>query len=522
MTNFPAPPFRDGSFQGPPRPPSLVRNTTFNLVASIVNLGVVLVVAPVLLATLGLQGYGLWSLLWAITGSLGLLDLRTSAALTPLAATALAREEHDRVARLLTTGLTFYAALGLLEVGAALLWVRVPNLMAWVPEPFGKEAHLAFVVAVAVFAINSVTTVFTGLLQAFQRFDLSARIAMVVTVFRGTILVAVAWGGGGLRELVLAEGSVACLQWMISAWVVQRLLPELRVFGRPDPSTFRELITFGGKLQIAHIAHLISLHADKLLLSAFLGLTAVAYYDLGQKIAYLMRRLPLLLISATMPVVSTMEATGDRERLWNFYLKCMRMVVFAATPLLIFTVTGAREILTAWVGIAPPEARQTVCLLALGYYVYLVSVMSNYVSVGMGKPELEMRRSLLTGALNIGLSVSLIPLIGFAGAPLGTALALAAGSGYLIRMLNIEFGRPPSDVLGLFYRPALAGLLASAGAILVLWMASGEGSNPVFGLADSALLIGAVFLWRGIRDEVLTREWLKSVPARLRHPAMKP
>ncbi len=520
MTDFQPTPSAQGPLGGSQTSPTLIRNTAFNSGAYIVNLGVGLIVSPVLLVALGVERYGLWSLLWAITGSLGLLDLRTAGALTPLAATAWAREERDRVVRLVTTGLTFYAALGVLEVGAVLLWTRVPGLMAWLPGPLREEGASALIAATAVFAINSVTLVFTSLLHAFQRFDLAARIAMAVTVFRGTVLVAVAWGGGGLRELVLAEACVACLQWLVTLRVVRRLLPDTRLLRRPDPGAFRELIRFGGKLQIAHITHLISLHADKILLSAFLGLTAVAYYDLGQKIAYLMRGLPLLLISATMPVVSAMDARGDRERLWEFYLKCMRMVVFVATPLLIFTLTGAREILIAWVGVTALEARQAVWLLGFGYYLYLVSVMANYVSVGMRKPELEMRRSMLSGALNLGLSAALIPLIGFAGAPLGTALALAAGSFYLIRAVNLEFGRSPSAVLGMFRRPALVGIPAAGGAIFILFIAQGSGSS-VAGLAGSALFIGIVFLWLGIRDEILTWEWLKSVPARLKAPAAK-
>lgn len=521
MTDFPPTPSAQGPLREPQSPSSLTRNTAFNSGAYIVNLGMGLLVSPFLLASLGVERYGLWSLLWAITGSLGLLDFRLAAALIPLVATEWAREKHDRMVHLVTTGLTFYAALGILEVGAVLLWTRVPSLMTWLPGSLREDGAFALVAAAAVFAVNSVTLVFTSLLHAIQRFDLAARIVIAVTMFRGAVLVAVAWGGGGLRELVLAEGSVACLQWLVTVRAVRRVLPEVRLLQWPDPGALRELIRFGGKLQIAHIAHLISLHADKLLLSAFLGLTAVAYYDLGQKIAYVMRGLPLLLISATMPVVSAMNAKGDRKSLWDFYLKCMRMVIFAATPLLVFTVTGAREILIAWVGVAALEARQAVWLLAFGYYVFLISVMANYVSVGIRQPELEMHRSLLSGVLNLGLSATLIPLIGFAGAPLGTALALAAGSWYLVRAVNVEFEQSASAVLSMFRRPVFVGLPAAGGALLILSIAGPGGSSAVLGLVASALLIGTVFFWLGIRDEILTREWLKSVPARLRAPAAK-
>lgn len=488
--------------------PSLARNTAFNVAASMVNLGVGLVLSPVLLTALGLERFGLWSLLWAITGSMGLLDLRLAAAITPLAAMAWAQEAHDRVARLVSAGLVFYVALGLMEVGAALIGTRTPGLMGWIPAPLREEGRFALALAVGVFALNGVTSVFSGLLAGLQRFDLSARIAMGVTVFRGILLVAVAWGGGGLRELVLAEGVVAGVQCAATVWKARQILPELCLLRAPDPRAFRELVSFGGKLQVAHAAHLVALHGDKLLLSGFLGLSAVAYYELGSKIAYLMRALPLLLISATMPVASAMEAVGDRKRIWEFYLAGTRVLVFAATPLLVFTATGAEAILLTWVGIDASEARQAVWLLAVGYYVNLVSGMANAVSVGMGKPEIEMRRSLLAGALNLGLSAGLIPLIGFSGAPLGTMLALAAGSWYLMQRFHTEVARPFSVVLGFFCRPALAALPVGGGAALLLALTDGGRSSAVAGLVGSALLIGTVYLWLGIREGLIRRNWL--------------
>ena len=286
------------------------------------------------------------------------------------------------------------------------------------------------------------------------------------------------------------------------AWAAKRLLPGGRLLSAPDRGAMREMVAFGGKLEVAHAAHLVSLHADKLLLSAFLGLTAVAYYDLGSKIAYVMRGLPLLLISATMPAAASIEAMGDRERLWRFYLSGTRALVFAGTPLLVFTTTGAGAILLAWTGVTALEARQAVWLLALGYYLNLVSGMANSVAVGIGKPELEMRRSLLAGSLNLGLSAALIPLLGFAGAPLGTALALAAGSWYLIHTFNAELGRPLSSVLGLFRGPLAAALPAAAGAVIVLALTAGGRSGAIAGLGVAAVLIGVVYLWLGIRNDI--------------------
>jgi O-antigen/teichoic acid export membrane protein len=487
---------------GAPATPSLLRNTAFNVAAAGVSLAVGMVLSPVLLAALGLERFGLWSLLWAITGSLGLVDLRLAAALGPIAAAAWTRGEGDRLGRLASTGLSFYAALGAVELLAAAAWVRTPLLVAWIPAAFRTEGRAALELAVGVFALSSVTAVFTSLLYAVQRFDLAALITIGTTALRGAALALVARGGGGLGALLLAEGAVGLIQCAASAWAVRRLLSGVCLFRRPDPGAIRQLLSFGGKLQVAHAAHLISLHGDKLLLSVFLGLGAVAYYDLGSKVAYLMRALPLLLISAAMPAASALGALGDRTRLWGFYLTGTRLLVFAATPILVVTLAGAGPILLAWTGIDALEARQAIWVLAVGYYLNLVSGMANSVAVGIGKPELEMRRSLLVAATNLALSAGLIPLVGFPGAPLGTAIALGVGSVYLIRAFNAEFGQPFRTILGLFRAPLLAAIPAAAAAIVLLQWTAGGRRGALAGLAASALTIGAGYLWLGIRDGV--------------------
>jgi O-antigen/teichoic acid export membrane protein len=475
----------------------------------------------VLLTALGIERFGLWALLWAITGSLGLLDLRLSAAVTTLVAQAVARGEERGLTRLVSAALAFYFALGILEVGVAILCIRSPAFLGWIPTPLREEARPAIVWAVVVFATNSLTSVFTGLLYSVQRFDVVAKISVGLTLTRAVLLISIALSGGGLRELLFAEGVIACLNCVICVWAVRQQLPDLPLFGLPSSAALRELIRFGGKLQIAHAAYLVTFHADKLLLSAFLGLAAVAYYDLGSKIALFMRGIPLLLVSATGPVASVMQATGERSRLSEFYFQGTRALVFAATPLWVFTMTGAGAILLAWAGVTAPEARQAVWLLAIGFYLNLVSGMANSVAVGMGKPELEMRRSLLAGSLNLLLSAALIPLIGFSGAPLGTAIALAIGSWYLMRRVNAEFGHPFSSVIECFRLPLLGALPAAGGALLVLTQAGGHRSSAVVALLGSALIIGAIYLWIALRGGVVRVEWLWWIPIRLKLPFAK-
>ncbi len=518
LTAAPQPPA--GGAPSAPPPPSLRRNTTYNALSSLVALAAGFFLAPIMLRHLGVDRFGFWSLIWAITGSLALVDLRIAAAVTRFAADAWARGEVERLSRLASTALTFYIALGLLEVAGAAVFLLAPTHPPLkFPAAVAAEGSFTLVAAVAVFAINSAASVFVGLLQGLQRFDLTALVAVGGTCLRAVGVVAVLGLGGGLRELVLVEGALALFQGLVTYLQTRRFLPELRLIpSRVAGSLLRELGAFGLKLQVAHLAFLVSFHGDKLLLSFFLGLPAVAFYDLGSKVAYLMRGLPLLLVSAAGPAASALEAGGDRARLWNLYLKGTAYLIAAGTPLVVFTTVGAGPILRLWLGADFPEARQAVQLLAVGYYANLLSGMAYTVAVGIGKPELEMRRSVLATVLNLFLSASLIPLIGFAGAPVGTSVALIAGAVYLVSRFHAEFGQPLAALARLLRGPMLLAPPTAA----VAWLVLKEGNRlgewpwaPALTLALSGLLIAAAYLVLAIREGVVAPDDLQAVQARL-------
>jgi O-antigen/teichoic acid export membrane protein len=499
-----------GTIEGRPLARLLARNTGFNIGASLVALGAGLVVSPILLFALGPERFGLWALLWAITGSLGLFDLRLAAAITPLAATAWTRRDSARLSSLARTAIGFYSILGLAEIGIAYALIQVPGLVAWIPAGIRDEAVSGFVLAMGAFALRTLSTVLIGLLNALHRYDIRSIITITLSVLRAISLITIAWAGGGIRELLFAELLLSVCQVIASGIAVRLILPDLTWLRLPDLKTLRELASFGGKLQIAHAAHLVSFHADKLLLSFFLGLSAVANYEMGSKAASISRTLPLLLISATLPVASNLDARGERERLWRLYERGTSLLITAATPLLILACVGANDILFAWAGIEALEAQQTLGLLAIGYYLNLVTGMVNTISIGIGKPELEMRRSLMVGLLNLTLSATLIYFLGFVGAPLGTVIALAVGSWYLIRAFHSILDRPVSAFLKLFRFPLLAALPLSLITWFILRLSDGSRVGTILGLAIAALLLGVSYAALAIAQGTVKLEWIRA------------
>jgi O-antigen/teichoic acid export membrane protein len=482
---------------GSERSPSLAKNTLFNVVDTGVRHSLALVLSPILFWSLGAETYGLWSVIWAFSGSLGLVDLRVNAAMTPLVATAHSEGNTTRVIRLVNNGLMFYGAVGGLIFCASYGVLQIQALQQLIPETIRQDAGFAVPAAAAVFSLSTLLTMSNGILHGLQRYDITATIKMSLGALRALLLISVALLGGGLQELVVVEVAVSIALFCWSWISVMRFVPGYRLSLTPEKVLLRELLSFGSRLQVGHVTHLIALHFDKLILSALLGLQAVAFYDLGAKIVGIARTLPPLLVSATMPVASALHAAGKKQELWTFFREGTQGLAWLGLPLFLWVSISAESLLISWAGVATMESQSTLWLLSVGFFVKAYSEMGYLVIVGIGRPDVEMKRSLIAAAVNVVLSTGLIKLMGFAGAPLGTSLALCVGAGVLFVALVRHFGRSFGEVISPLFLPLLTGIPAGAAAYAIMQLAPASRYGAIPYLAGAAVAIGLIYLASG-------------------------
>lgn len=474
--------------------PSMARNTLFNMVDTGLRLSLSLVLSPILFWSLGAQTYGLWTVIWAFSGSLALADLRLNAAMTPLIAAADKAGNADRLRRLVNNGLLFYGALGGLILAVVLLVLKVPALHGLIPLSVRASADFVLPAAAAVFSLTTLLTLSTGVLNGLQRYDVTAMIKMVAGLARALLLVGVALLGGTLHDLVLVEVGITVVHF-VSSWIaVIACVPAYRLSLRPDAAVLRELAAFGSRLQVGHVAHLVAMHFDKLILAAMLGLPAVAFYDLGAKIVGIARTLPPLFVSATMPIASAMHTAGEKTALWTFLRDGTQILAWTGMPIFLWVCVAADPLLAAWAGVASVESRLTLWLLSGGFFIKAYSEMGYSVVLGIGRPDVEMKRSLMAGGLNIVLSAGLIHWIGFAGAPLGTSLALTVAAVMLLAALVRHFDQPFGALLRPLLLPLATAVPAGAAAWAILRFVPPGRYQSIPWLAGAAIAIALIYL----------------------------
>lgn len=415
----------------------IVRNTAFAALGYFWGTLVSLFLTPYIVSHIGLERYGVWSIVFVVVGYMGLLDFGIGYAFTPYFAEAAARKDEERISQLLTTGVVFSVlfAVAIIALTMALAppIVRLLNI----PSELQSEAIFILVGAGFVLSIRNGSGVFGSILNGLQRMDISYTIDFLVSFpyILGTV-----WaleGNHGLRGLILNQLVMVLISSVASMILAKNLIPSLRF----HPGLFcwalsRQLWKYGVKVQVSNLSSLVNLQIDKIFISHFLNMRMVAFYELGSKITMLARSLPNLLVSALLPAASELQAKSDRSGLERLYELSSKLLYSVTIPLGAFIFFNSDLLMLSWMGPGFGLSSLVIRFLILGSTINLLTAVITSVARGIGQVQYEMRSSTLVVFMNIPLSLILIIKFGFTGVLFGTTLTLIIGTLYYFFMFH--------------------------------------------------------------------------------------
>jgi O-antigen/teichoic acid export membrane protein len=222
-------------------------------------------------------------------------------------------------------------------------------------------------------------------------------------------------------------------------------------------------------MQICSLASLVHLQTDKIILSYFLGLNFVTFYELGQKAASAVKMIPALLLSALVPAVSELEAVGGHEKLKDLYRRGSKYICLVVFPLLFITLISAPQLIKLWVGEGYGLSVLTFQILTIEYSLNVLTGMGTSIVRGIGKPEYEARYAVIVMVLQLILSITLVQVMGYRGILLSLLVSGIIGSLYFL----ITFHKFFEEKLGRFVKEVyLKSLSSSILAFLVVLILS--------------------------------------------------
>jgi O-antigen/teichoic acid export membrane protein len=445
-----------------------ILNIATSYLRYVVLMVLVFFLTPFIVSKIGIDQFGLWSLIFAVVALFGLMDLGFATA-----ANKYMGEFHgsgDTAARnqVLATLLGVYVGLGLLCIlVVAVIATRAGAWFDLAPE-MERWFRLALWLLGGVVAITLPLNLFKAVLNGSGRMALVNGIEMAMQLLNAALIVTLLNAGYGIRALIFATSATLLLGSLLATLLAFWLTPALSVSPRLfSAGRVRELLGFSVYFFIANIAVLIILRIDPVVIKAFLPLSAVAVYAIGAKIAEYTYYLNKQFSNALMPLVAQSRGGGDAATIDRVLLDGTRLGLAIALPFIALLAFYARDIILLWMG---PEFAGAVGVLHLLLGAILCTALylnaSNVLAMN-GEHRFIAFAMAGSAALNLVLSVLLIQPLGLNGVALATLLATFAVE---VLVIIPRACRARGVTLWTFYRRALWPTLPPlAPALAVAW-----------------------------------------------------
>jgi O-antigen/teichoic acid export membrane protein len=498
----------------------IIRNTIFNAIGRFWGILVALGLTPYIIGHIGVERYGIWAIVGVLTGYFGLLDFGIGASFVKYISEFYAKKDYGRINHIVNTGFVFYAIFAILITVLGVSLINPLLTFFKIPQSLYKEAVFVFLLGIILFGVSNTLSPFGAIQGGLQRMDISNKIAIVISIpsIAGTIFFLEK--GYGLPGLMVNNAIILVISSVVNIIIAFKILPELRfnffLFGK---EMFKKLFVFGYKLQLAKIYSVITLSIDKLLITYFLSIGLVTFYQLGSSFVEGIKGILLLPVPALLPAFSEIDAKGEREKLIEGYTRITRYLSFIAIPLFIFIIVSASQIMMVWMGVGYERSARIIQILTVGHLcAILAGGVGNPILQAMARTEVEMKAGLINVIINLPLSIFLIIQFGFIGAAIGTMLSWIVASIYYFMKLHQIIHLPVGPFLrSTFLKTTILCLVLA----LPVWVVA-IFMNQLLGDASRlsaliVLLIQALLFWSGYFFALFLIKPLDKVDIRLLH-----
>ncbi len=412
---------------------SLGRNSIYAVMVQIWRIGTRLVLTPLIIEQIGIEGYGIWALMFAICAYINITDSSFGLAYSKLTAEYDARKDYRSLSQIVGSGITLVGSFALL--GLLVLWVwRIPILRLFgVPaDSLEVAGNALLLVAVCMAMRMSIGCVFQ-ILAGLQRLDLQYKIGILASGIEFVVSLILLYRGWGLMALATGHLGGQLIGTALAIMLSKRICPELRI--SPFQSSregFYRMLSLGGRFQLVSILQIIALHGSKLAISALAGVSILGVFELAHKLLTLGAVLGSAIIAPLMPAFANLHAGQSHDRLRSLYLYGSRILSAICIPTFGFLAIFGDRLILLWTGREYPLAAWTMQWMAIAFFTSLLTGVITSNLRGRGTVRLELHFALISTILFFALLGPAFRLLGYPGIIYSFVTSSIVGSSWLL------------------------------------------------------------------------------------------
>lgn len=344
------------------------RNTIINLITSVAPMLLGLFAVPFLLRNIGVEKFGILTIVWTLIGYFSIFDFGIGRALTQQVAKY--RNEFDKLTTQVKSGLSMMSLAGI--VGGLLLAIIVFCFgVTWLKVSAGlvQETKAAVYIAAIGIPFTTITSGLKGILEGYEDFLYASTLKMILGISNFLFPIAIVFfGSNSLVLIVLSLVIARFLIMIVHFFPVFKKLPFSTMLHakKADKDSRKETLHFGAWMTLSNIVSPLMVNADRFIISSVLGAAIVAYYTVPFDVIVRLLVIPAALTTTLFPRFSSLfhENKEEMQKLYNKSLKYILLIMSIISLGIIFCSYYG---LSLWINADFAEKSWFLtCILALG------------------------------------------------------------------------------------------------------------------------------------------------------------
>lgn len=402
-----------------------------------VKLVITLVFTPLMVSSLGVEGYGLFALVGSMATYLYILDFGMNDSVLRF----FVAHEADTAARdgFLARMLSLYSVIGALVLMATvgLTWLSGQIFSASIAEDQIDTLRILLLLtgggAAVLVALNPVG----ALLSATENFIFLRGLDIVVTCASTAYMAFLLKSGHGVVSIVAVSAAAMSFQ-ALARLVFASLRLNVRIrLNRPRIGELKSVGGYAAPIFLSMIAEAIFWKLDSVLIGALLGAAPVGIYVIGVTFnKYFMSFATAISRIMTPEIVRRLDKGADGDTITGLMVKISRVQALVLLLMLSGLIVFGPRFLNLWLGPAYELSYWVMLAVLIPYSLELIGNARNIVLQVKGLYWKKSRITLLMAAINIPLTIVLLKRWGLVGAALSTGIGVLLG--YLLTAMLLQ------------------------------------------------------------------------------------
>lgn len=381
------------------------KDTAFNAMDYLSTLVIFLITTKLLIAKLGIDGYGFYMLFTSLIGTFGLVDIGMGMAVSKYLSEFLHQKKFNEGNQVITQALIFYLVVSAgIWIAVNFFAIEILSLLNFSTN-FSQLGNEILFITTLVFVLNLFISIGTNVLVALELWKTISVLNITLKILNAIVLVLILLLEIGFSQKIeyifYSILIFSVLKFLLYTGFAIKRYPEFAL-KKPSKEVKTKISSFLKHTSMQFGLSMLVGHFDKLIISRFFGLETLGVYSFVVNAFVYLYGFQASAFKIIFPKLSQMHAENDVEKLEHYFKKLLLLSLVVSIFLSIISVIFWKPFISLYIG---SDFAENTFLYFLIFAIYLIirspEIVFSYFFNATAKPAVLVKNVLIGSVVTV-------------------------------------------------------------------------------------------------------------------------